>query len=532
MMRLRILATVALFAVAVVPLALPFWEIGRSEAWGWTNADFHRLVRLSANTLGLCLGTVMITLPMGIALAVVLFRTSFFGRRFLATLLAFLLFLPLPVLIASWQGMLDFDLRRFALERPLSVGFPAAVWIQSLSALPWAVLLVGVGLTWIEPELEEEAAQIVGPWRVLFRVTLPRAGASICAAGLFVVLQSAGEIAITDMCQVATLADEAHTQFTKHDQAGLARALVVATPMLIIAWIVVLGVISYIEKTLPPLSAPTRLPCDLSFGGWGLPGAFAWIAFGLMVIPLFGLIWKLGAVGHPARWSLASAWHYLGSEANVMGRPLIQSLATSLAAGVLCAFAALICCWLARDCRWFRVLLFGVTAAIWVLPGPVVGIALANAIQLIIQFPDGPWTWLLYSQPSPVPIVWAQSLRAFPIAVVLLWPVVRMIPEAWFEEAKLSGLDAIGTFRHVVLASCKPTLFAATMATIALCVGEIGASARVETTSWEAFTKMLFDRLHNAVDNSFAALALLMLAGIATCLGIGTIVRWLLSPEN
>ena len=68
---------------------------------------------------------------------------------------------------------------------------------------------------------------------------------------------------------------------------------------------------------------------------------------------------------------------------------------------------------MARDSRWFRVLFFGVAAAIWVLPGPIVGIALANAIQFIIKLPDGPWTWLLYRHPSPVPIIWAQGLRAF-----------------------------------------------------------------------------------------------------------------------
>ncbi len=532
MTSLRIAAMFVLFTLAVVPLSLPFLELLRPEAWIWSDADFYRLARLSGNTLALSVTTAIFTLPVGIALAVVVFRTSIACRRTITGILAFLPFLPLPILIASWQGLLDIDLRRFAMERPLSVGFPAAIWIQALASLPWVVLLVGVGLTWIEPEVEEEAAQIVGPWRVLSFVTLPRARVSIFAAGLFIVLQSAGEIAITDMCQVATLADEAHTQFTQDNQSGLARTLIVASPILLMAWIVVLGFIFHVEKTLPPLSTPTRWPRDLSPGDRRLRGAFAWMLVALLIVPLFSLIWKLGAVGHPPRWRLASAWHYLGNEATVMGLPLIQSLTTSLAAGVLSAFAALYCCWLARDSRWFRVLLFGLAAAVWILPGPIVGIALANAIQLIIKLPDGPWTWLLYRHPSPVPIVWAQGLRAFPVAVVLLWPVVRLIPAAWFEEAKLSGFGPLGTFRRVVLPSCKPAFLSATMISIALCVGEIGASTRVETTGWEAFAKMLFDRLHYAVDNSFAALALLMLAGIAIIVGVGAVVQaWIVAKK-
>ncbi len=525
MNRLRCAAAAMIFCVAIVPLALPFIEIFQGEAWIWTADDFHRLARLLANTLALCLATTALTLPVGTTLAVVLFRTEFFGRRFLLAFLAFLLFLPLPILIASWQGILEIDLRRLSLERPLSVGLPAAIWIQSLAVLPWAIFLIGVGLSWVEPEIEEEAAQVVSPWRVLLFVTLPRARASLLAAGLFVFLQSAGEIAVTDMCQVATLADEAHMQFTQGNQAGLARTLMVASPVLLIAWIVVLAAIGTIEKALPPLAAPTRLASLLALGSPWPRGGFAWGCVALLCVPLLGLIWKLGAVGHPARWSFASAKLYLASEATVMGRALLQSLATSFAAGLLGAIAALFCCWLARDQRWFRVLLFGVASAIWVLPGPIVGIALANAIQLIVRLPDGPWTWLLYRHPSPVPIVWAQSMRAFPVAVVLLWPMVRLIPDAWFEEAKLSGYGPLGLFRQVVWPASRPALFFAGCMSIALCIGEIGASARVETTGWEAFTKILFDRLHNAVDNSFAALAILMLACVAVTVGVSALIR-------
>ena len=49
----------------------------------------------------------------------------------------------------------------------------------------------------VEPELEEEAALQMAPWRVVWEVTLPRCRASIAAATLFVALQTAGDISVT-----------------------------------------------------------------------------------------------------------------------------------------------------------------------------------------------------------------------------------------------------------------------------------------------------------------------------------------------
>ena len=116
-------------------------------------------------------------------------------------------------------------------------GMGAAIWIHALAAIPWITFIVGLGLTSVEPELEDEAAQIVGPWRVLMLVTLPRVRASILAAGLFVVLQTASEISVTDMMLISTLAEEIHTQFTLGDRAALARTLVVSLPSLLLVWV-------------------------------------------------------------------------------------------------------------------------------------------------------------------------------------------------------------------------------------------------------------------------------------------------------
>ena len=513
----RGLYAAGLFGFVVVPLLVPFGEILQRATWVWTASDVDRLIHLSLNTLTLTAGTVAIALPVGISLAVLLFRTSFFARRFSIGLLALTLFVPLPVIVSSWQGLLGSDgwlpLSLWRGDaRPWATGMEAAIFVHALAAVPWVAFIVGLGLTWVEPEREDEAAQLIGPWRVLLFVTLPRARASILAAALFVVVQTAGEISVTDMMLVSTLAEEVHTQFTLGDRVGLARTLVVSLPGLLLIWTALFAVLSHLEKSLPPLTPPAHRLRPLELGPTSVRLLVAALLLLLLVLPLFSLVWKLGLTGPTRSWSSHAAWHFLQAETRLLGKDLLATLVTALVTGILIACFALVGCWLARDCRWFRWLLLGILTWAWVMPGPVVGIGLHDTI---LWLPEGPWKALLYHGPSPAPLMWVQILRVLPIAVVFLWPVVRMIPSELFEEARLHGAGALGEFTHIVWPMTRRAALITALASVALCLGEVAASARVETPGWESFTKLVFDRMHYGVDNNLAALCVLMLGSLS-----------------
>ena len=126
MTGLRLAYAVGLFVFVVVPLLAPFRELLAPTAWIWTADDVERLTHRSLNTFALTTATTAMSLPVGLLLAVLLFRTSFFGRRFLLFLLAFTLFVPLPVIVSSWQGLLGSD-----------GWLPLEFW-RSSGARPWA----------------------------------------------------------------------------------------------------------------------------------------------------------------------------------------------------------------------------------------------------------------------------------------------------------------------------------------------------------------------------------------------------------
>ena len=135
-----------------------------------------RPARLALETIGLVLATEAIALPIGVLLAVVLFRTDVWGRRGLLAIIALAAFVPMPLHATAWLGALGNAGRMQALGvRPILVGRFGAAVVHALAALPWVVLLTGVGLCAVEPELEESALLDFGPLRVLTRITLRRA---------------------------------------------------------------------------------------------------------------------------------------------------------------------------------------------------------------------------------------------------------------------------------------------------------------------------------------------------------------------
>jgi ABC-type spermidine/putrescine transport system permease subunit II len=123
--------------------------------------------------------------------------------------------------------------------------------------------------------------------------------------------------------------------------------------------------------------------------------------------------------------------------------------------------------------------------------------------------------------------MWVQTIRVLPIAVVFLWPVVRMIPRELIEEARLAGAGPIGMLLHVVAPSTWRAVAITAIAAGALCLAEVGATTRVETPGWESFTKLIFDRMHYGVDQNLAAVSVLMLASLLVLTAIVAAIGWI-----
>src|SRR5581483_11973836 len=106
-------------------------------------------------------GTLALSLPAGVAGAVLLYRTNLPGRRWLRLLVLLTLFVPLPLFTSGWQAVVGsggwLPVAIWSPPRPDEPASPAtgvawapwgqgvgsAVWVHAVAGLPWVILLVG-----------------------------------------------------------------------------------------------------------------------------------------------------------------------------------------------------------------------------------------------------------------------------------------------------------------------------------------------------------------------------------------------------
>lgn len=537
----RCTVALILFAMIAVPAAMPFFDLmGRPEGWqAWSERE--RLLSLAGNTLALVAGTLALALPVGIVAAVLLYRTDLPlrpGFRFLALLT---LFIPLPLFTSAWQAALgtggwipvavwgtlspgdpDISATGIALK-PWAHGLGAAIWVHAVAGLPWVIVLVGQGLCWVERELEEDALTVVPPWRVLLWVTLPRSRAAILAAGLWVALMAVSEITVTDMMQVRTFAEEIYNQLVTGDQAALAQAVAVSLPVVVLTGGLMLWATRRWERTLPPLDVLSAQPRLFRLGWARAPslGLALGAAAVLVGIPLASLFWKTGLGGNPEVWSAQATAAHLATVFRARGWMVVESCFFAALSGILAAALGLLVSWLARGSRWFHALVLGLMAMVWALSGPLIGLGLKQTIALIPDWDAAyPVAAALYYGPSPLPVLWAQSIRFFPCAVAVLWPVVRLLPPELHEAARVDGARPHQELWHLILPLTAPVCLRAGFAVAILSLGELGAGKLVATPGAQTFAHEVFTQMHYGVTNDLAALCLVLLAVVVAGAGL------------
>ena len=482
-------------------------------AWlGWDEAG--RLLALAANTAWLVGGTLLLALPAGVAAAVLLYRTDMPLKRLFRFLVLLTLFIPLPLFATGWQAVLGsggwlpvglWNAPRSAafgpdsgVWTPWGQGLVSAVWIQAVAGLPWVILLAGQGFLGVERSLEEDAWTVLPAWQVLVRVSLPRAGAAIAAAALWVGLQAAGEITVTDVMQVRSLCRGGATRSSSCRRPAAAtrsrrggghaasrRARRCPDP-----------------RAGPPLGPPPSR-------GRGRDTAGPDISAGALALAA-GTAARDGGTGAPGRphgqpgvagraprcaasWSGAVVLEHLKVMWPAEYPHLRNSLLLAAGAEVSCAILGLMACWAAAGTRWFRAGVLVLMALAWSVPGPVIGLGLKDTIAGLLNLvvppapPDGgtglkedgamPWQHplarALYYGPSPVPLWWVDVIRFFPCAVALLWPVVRLIPAELRDAARTDGATAWGELRHVVWPRAASACGRAALAAGVLSLGEL-----------------------------------------------------------
>jgi iron(III) transport system permease protein len=317
---------------------------------------------------------------------------------------------------------------------------------------------------------------------------------------------------VTDFMQVPTFADEIYVQLNMGGDSGLRGAVLAALPTVVLTWLLLLWVLPRWRRSVPPpgsLLTPSPLFRLGKWRGIAFLAAFGTAAI-LVGVPLGSLIWKLGAAGRPSEWILDQAVTRWLVAWRLHGGLVVTSLALALGSGLLTSALALLLCWLALDRPWFRGTLFAVLAAVWALPGLLVGLGLKETFVTLAAFE--PFDALLYRGPSYAPVVLGYLVRFLPCAVAALWPVVRWIPAGLRDAARVEGARPRQEFMWVFVPLLRRPALAVAMLVAALALGELPVNRLVETPGAFTFVRELGDRMHYGPTADVAALCLVMLA--------------------
>lgn len=508
--------------------------------WAWLLAAAIVLAALAAadgrirslvgNTALLVLGTWLVSLPLGTLAAILFARTDLGARRAAAALLGAILFVPLYLHAAAWEA--GFGLQGWAtlaLGRGVWLeGFWAAVWIHGIASVPWVALIVGTGLRLVEPELEEQALLDGSPGAVLVRVTLPASRGAVGAAALWVAVTTASEIAVTDLFGVRTFAEEIYTQ-TAIGPQEVGGALVGPPGFLPTLCVTALAVLGGLVVLLAITSAgrpPTlRGPFLYRLGRWS-PIATAIVALGILLvvgIPAINLVSKAGivvsqtAAGRVRAWSLEKSLRLVGGAPWRYREEFGWTILIGALAATVAVFAGTILAWIARFEGIGRKLVWTLVAAGLAAPGPVIGLV----VIWLLNRPGAPLLVFLYDQSILAPLA-AQTIRALPPAVLVMWFAFQSIPRSVIDATRVDGAGSWGALWRVALPWKRSATLAAWLLAAVVAIGDLSASILTVPPGVPLLSVRIFTLLHYGVEDQVAGICLALSAGFA---GLG----WLLA---
>jgi len=387
----------------------------------------------------------------------------------------------------------------------------------------------------------------------MWYVSIRRAAPAVVLAGVWVAIMTTTEISVTDFFQVRTFAEEVYTQAalgtfdasgeqgagSKEEGKSTDQVILPAgyplggSPLpalsanglwsgLLLSTLLALAAIVVASRLFEDLSdAPHRPPWLWRLKNWRWPAAILlWISLLLVTgVPLGNLFYKAGIQvnitdsGRTRSWSAAKVVERLARAPRDFRGELWLSTKIGAAAATAALAIALPLAWSMRRSLiqtpilrrpWLRLAALSLCLTI---PGPLLGVV---TIRLLNRPPDSPLAalaWLYDSNFAP----WlVQTLRAVPLATLVMWPALASVPQVMLDTAATDGTGWWGRLLHIALPQRWPAASAAWLVGFAVAVGELAATILVmpPQRGATALSIQIFQLLHYGVDDRVAAICL------------------------
>ena len=498
------------------------------------------LVGLWNTTLSLGLA---VALPALVAGGVLALSAACLGRRSANVVTAWLLgwaLFPLYLQALVWRPVLA-GLRQAGIFPEFLPGHAgawwAAWWTHLAAGVPWCALAFRMVHLSLPRELWDEARLTGHPWRAWLAGTWPHHRAAAGAAAAWLLAVVATDMAVTDLYRVRTLAEAVYLQYALGEApavAGLRWESVLLVGVLAVTaargigdYLPLVGSTGRVETSTSPPGrrvVPRLVLAGAAILWWFVPlivlarmagravdagpGGGAHFSFAKMIGLTFG-IGDAGTEWALRRWTTGTTWY----ESEWFG-----SFGMSVATAALCFVGASVgVFWVRAHPVRRRLGLLGI-ALFLAVPAPQWGIGLALVGNVLPS--ESMWAYV-YDRTMAAPVA-ALTLRVLPLAGLFVWGLMRTVPPAWFEEARLIGRSPLWCWWRVVLWERRASVLVVLGMLFVLAWGDVGAAQAVLPPGMPTVTWRLFDLLHAGVDDVLAATALFFV--VTGTVGIGFVL--------
>ncbi|MEL7496793.1 MAG: ABC transporter permease subunit [Planctomycetota bacterium] len=490
----------------------------------------------SASVLAVLLG--------GIGAAVCL-RRGFVPRLLLVTLMA-LAIMPLVIHVSSWDaafGKLGWLTEsRGQVLTPLVSGWIAAIWVHGLAATP-QVALIFLACAWNDRrEYEEQARLETTAFQVFLSITLPRYWPVVGIAVLWVIMTCAREIAVTDLYQIETLAEQVYLGYALNHSTivGSWSADQLTEANQLNQWLIVAALgVQALASMILFLAMTQRLGWgqttsqtghlgDVQVAGKWTSGIGATLWAVLVVVPLINTVARasfyvksIEGIAQPT-YDLTRIEFAVRRACQDYSDEFTWSCLIAITASTIILLVMLMVVGFTRRSRWGRLVFSALMAIGFALPGPVIGSSLA----WLFSSSDNAWFHWLTDYTIFGPVV-AAGLFCGPICGILIWLMVDRTSHDVLDGARLDGANEISTFWEFGVKANRLGLVGVWLIGFTLCFGELAASSMVRPAGMDTVARKMLGDLHAGVDELTAGMTIVITLVVVCISLLGWLFFWL-----
>jgi iron(III) transport system permease protein len=472
--------------------------IGSAPTWGM------RRVQLLLNSLALALLVSGFAMVLAAPLAGALWRAPRRLARVAQCLLMGWIAVPPCVNAMAWLGLWSWA--NTLLTAHGYAGLPLTGWcaagiLQTFTFLPLAVALAWLGFESVDAGLLQAARMQRGEGAVFMNIALPLAAPALLAGGGLICLLSLLDFSLPSLCGVTVYTLDLFAEYSADGNAR--QTLVNALPLMILCALVVWLSQSVFRNAASTARKDRSGVLPERGGGVRICQALLWGGVAaLLLAPLLALC-RMASFGT----GVSAAWMAARGEA-------LTSLRIALAAALLSIPPSLVVAEALAGSSWRSNTAWFLTTLPLAIPPSLVGIGWTTLAVRCGVLQGSSW----------LPIL-ACMTRFMPVTALILLVARRRLDPLLWDAARVFQADPWDGFRRVRLPLLGRGVLAAIALTVALTLGELGATLVVVAPGESTLTLRLYQFLHYGASAHVASLGLLLALLAASA---GAAVGWLL----